>query len=99
MCHTPVTFYIFFCFRVGDIESNLGPKKEEIKHLSCCQWNFNSLLAQNTCKISQTEPHNSLYNYDFICISETYFDSSILKGDRNFQLYADLLQHFQQKKK
>ena len=70
----------------GDIESNPGPKKEQIKYLSCCHWNVNSLLAQNMCKISQIEAYNSLYNYDFICISETYFDSSILEGDRNFQL-------------
>ena len=31
------------------------------------------------------EAYNSLYNYNFLCISETYFDSFIL-GDRNFQL-------------
>ena len=30
----------------GDIESNPGPKKEQIKYLSCCHWNVNSLLAQ-----------------------------------------------------
>ena len=59
----------------GDIESNSGPKKEQIKYLSCCHWNVNSLLAQNMCKISQIKAYNSLYNYDFICISETYFDS------------------------
>ena len=38
------------------------------------------------CKISQTEAYNSLYNYDFICISETFFDSSMSEGHRNFQL-------------
>ena len=70
----------------GDIESNPGPKKEQIKYISCCHWNVNSLLAQNMCKISQIEAYNSLYNYDFICVSETFFDSSILEGDRNFQL-------------
>ena len=61
-------------------------KKEQIKFLSCCHWNVNSLVAQNICKISQIEVYNSLYNYDFICISETCFDSSILQGDINFQL-------------
>ena len=70
----------------GDIESNPGPKKEQIKYISCCHWNVNSLLAQNMCKISEIEAYNSLYNYDFICISETFFDSSTLEGDRNFQL-------------
>ena len=68
-----------------ETESNPGPNKEHINYLSCCHWNVNSLLAQNMCKISQMEAYNSLYNYNFICISETYFDSSIL-GDRNFQL-------------
>ena len=67
-----------------DIESNLEPKKEQIKYIPCCHWNFNSLLVQNMCKISQTETYSSLYNYDFICISETYFNSSILEED--FQL-------------
>ena len=38
------------------------------------------------CKISQIEVYNSLCNYEFICISGTYFDSSILEEDRNFQL-------------
>ena len=38
------------------------------------------------CKISQIEVYNSLCNYDFICISGTYFDSSIFEEDRNFQL-------------
>ena len=70
----------------GNIESNPGPKKEQIKYLTCCHWNVNSLLGQNMCKISQIEAYNSLYNYDFICISETYFDLSTLEGDRNFQL-------------
>ena len=70
----------------GDTESNPEPKKEQIKYISCCHWNVNSLLAQNMCKISEIEAYNSLYNYDFICISETFFDSSILEGDRNFQL-------------
>ena len=31
----------------GDIESNLGPKNKQVNNLSCCQWNVNSLLAQN----------------------------------------------------
>ena len=67
-----------------ETDSNPGPKKEQIKYLSCCHWNVNSLLAQNMRKISQTEAYKLLYNYNFICISETYFDSSVLEGDRNF---------------
>ena len=36
-------------------------------------------------KISQTEGYNSLYSHDFICISETYFDSTIFE-DKRFHL-------------
>ena len=58
----------------GGIESNPGKKKKEFNSLSCCDWNVNSLVAQNLSKISQIEPQNSLYNHDFICISQIYFD-------------------------
>ena len=46
----------------------------------------NSLLAHNLAKIFQVEAYSSLFNHDFICISETYFDSSDLEGDRSFKL-------------
>ena len=32
------------------------------------------------------EPYNSIYSDDAICISETYFDSTILEGDKCFHL-------------
>ena len=46
----------------------------------------NSLLAHNLAKIFQVEAYSSLFNHDFICISETYFDSSDLEGDRSIKL-------------
>ena len=70
----------------GDIESNLGPKNKQVNNLSCCHWNVNSLLAQNLSKISEIEAYRSLYSHDFICISETYFDSAILEGNKSFHL-------------
>ena len=72
----------------GDKEStNPGPRNEQtIKNLSCCYWNVNSLLAHNVAKILKIEAYNSLFNHDFICISKTYFSSSVLEGDRRFQL-------------
>ena len=63
----------------GDIETNPGPQKEKTKNLSCCHWNVNSLIAHNLFKISQLEAYNSVYKHDFICISETFFDSSVQK--------------------
>ena len=70
----------------GGIESNPWSKKEQNKYTSCCHWNVNSLLAKNMLIISQIEPYNSLYSFDFICISETCFGLSILEAGRNFQL-------------
>ena len=70
----------------GDIERNPGPQSDQIKNLSCCLSNVNSLVAQNLFKKNQLEAYNSLYKHNFICISETYFDSSILEIDSSFQL-------------
>ena len=36
--------------------------------------------------MSEIEAYNSLYSYGFICIPETYFDSTFLEGDRSFHL-------------
>ena len=37
-------------------------------------------------KISLLEPNNTIYKHDFLCISETYFDSLVLERDRNMYL-------------
>lgn len=72
-------------FQPGGMKSNSGPRNEQAnKDLSCCHWNVNSSLAQNLAKISQTEHNKSVFNHDFIWISETYFDSLDLEGDRSF---------------
>ena len=69
----------------GDIETNPGPTKEKIKNLSCCHWNVNSLIAHNF-KISHLEAYNAIHQHGFICISETFFDSSVTEGDKNIEL-------------
>ena len=83
-----VLYFVYFLHLLllqhGDIERNPGAQSDKIKNLSCCHWNVNSLVAQNSSKITQLEAYNSLYKHDFICISETYFDSSILEGDSSF---------------
>ena len=70
----------------GDIETNPGPTKEKIKNLSCCHWNVNSLIAHNFTKISHLEAYNAIHQHGFICISDTFFDSSVTEGDKNIQL-------------
>ena len=60
----------------GDIELNPGPKKLRNKSLSVCHWNLNSLTAHNYSKLTQLKAYTSMYKHDFICLLETYLDSS-----------------------
>ena len=61
----------------GDIELNQGPRKLKINSFSIFHWNLNSLAAHNFSKLTQLIAYNSIYKHDFICLSETYLDSSI----------------------
>ena len=69
-----------------DLESNPGPDKTKAKNFSCCHWNVNSLVAHKHSKHRQLEAYNSIYNYDFICISETYIDFSVTQNSEEIQL-------------
>ena len=69
--------YLFVLLQCDkDIELNPGPKNLKNKLLSVCHWNLNSLTAHNYSKLTQLKAYVSLYKYDFICLSETYLDST-----------------------
>ena len=68
-------FALLLCH--GDIEINPGPKKFKKNSLSLCHWNLNSLSAHNFSKLTQLKAYTSTYKHDFICLSETYLDSTI----------------------
>ena len=69
--------YIFALLQChGDIEQNLGPKKLRNKSLSVWHWNLNSLTAHNYSKLTQLKAYTSMYKHGFVCLSETYVDSS-----------------------
>ena len=59
----------------GDTEINLGPKKKLSKCFSYCHWNVNSILAHS--KLSLLTAYNSALNYDLICLTERYLDSTV----------------------
>ena len=61
----------------GDIEPSPGPRKLKTNNFSVCHWNLNSLSAHSFSELTQLKAYNSIYKYDFICLSETYLDSSI----------------------
>ena len=61
----------------GDIESNPGPRNSKNHLPLLCHWNLKSLPAHNFSKMLLLKAYNAIYKYDFICLSETYLDSSI----------------------
>ena len=62
--------------RHGNIELNPGPRKSKGNTVSVCHWNLNSITAHNFSKLTQLKAYVSTYKYDFICLSETFLDSS-----------------------
>ena len=75
-----LTFLYLFCSLYcchGDIELNPGPRRLKENTLSICHWNLNKLSAYNFSKLTQLKAYISTYKHDFICLSETYLDSSI----------------------
>ena len=56
----------------------LGPKYSS---LTICHWNLDSLTAHNSIKISSLQAYVTQHNYDIICLSETFLNSSIDSND------------------
>ena len=44
--------------------------------VSVCHWNLNSITEHNFSKLTQLKAYISTFKYDFICLSETFLDSS-----------------------
>ena len=79
---TIITFLYIFVLLLcsGDIEPNPGPNKLLKNSLSVYRWNLNSLSAHNFSKLTQLKAYISMYKHDFMCLSETYLDSSTPDG-------------------
>ena len=64
----------------GDIEKNPGPKYSS---LNFCHWNLNSLTAHDSIKISLLQAYIIQNNYDIVCLSKRFLNSSIqINADR-----------------
>ena len=61
---------------IWDIELNLGLRKFRKNPLSICHWNLIFLTAHDFSKLALLKAYNSTYKHDFICLSETYLDST-----------------------
>ena len=76
-------FSLFIC---GDAELNPGPKHTKSYYFSLCHWNLNSLPAHDFSKLSLIKAHNTHHNFDMICLSETYLESSYTEADPRLNL-------------
>ena len=75
-----ILFLLFICSPLllhGDIESNPAPRNSNNYLPSICHWNPNSLPVHNFSKMLVLKAYNAIYKYSFICLSETYLESSI----------------------
>ena len=68
----------------GDIEIKPGPK--DAKYRSLYHWNLNSIAAHDFAKIIALKAFNTTKKVDFICLSESYLDSTISSDDKNLGL-------------
>ena len=79
-------FLSIFIPKAGDMGFNPAPKKIPHSYFSCCHWNVNSLATDNYSKVLALKAYISIYKYDFMCISETFPDSSFELDDKDLML-------------
>ena len=65
----------------GDIEEN--PKYSS---LTFCHWNLNGFTAHDSTKISLLQAYITQHNYDIICLTETFLNSSIPSDDNRITI-------------
>ena len=77
-------FVTYLLLRSGDVETNLGPKKSSV--IKFCHWNLNGLAANDFLKASLIEAFITTHNFDIICLSETFLDSTVSQHDENIMI-------------
>ena len=74
----------------GDVEQNPGPEKEK-SHITLCHWNLNGLMAHNFIKVSLLHTLTVTNDYDIICLTETFLDSSTDNDDDRISIPGYIL--------
>ena len=78
--------YNIFISLSGDIQLNPRPKNKSDINFSICLWNLNSIAAHNYAKVFLLKAYIAVYNFDIVCIFETYLDSAITSDDGNLEI-------------
>ena len=61
-----------------------GPKKSSA--IKFCHWNLRRLAVHDFVKVPLIEAFITTYNFDVVCLSETFLDSRIRHGDENINI-------------
>ena len=68
----------------GDTEINPDPKRSS--NIKFCHWNLNGLASHDFIKVRLMEAFITSNNFDLVCLSETFLDSTIPNDDANIQI-------------
>ena len=82
-----INLLVYFSSFVFPWRLNPCPNKSKENTLSICHWNLNSITAHNFSKLSQLKTYISTYKHDFLCLSETYQDSSTPSNKIDIESY------------
>ena len=75
---------VLLLLRSGNVETNPGPKKSSV--IKFCHWNLNGLAAHDFLKVSLIEAFITTHNFDTICLSETFLDSTVPQHNENIMI-------------
>ena len=78
-----VFFFQNLLSQCGDIEKNPGPKYSSLRF---CHWNLNGLIAHDCIKITLIQAYITDQNFDIVCLSETFLNSSIQNDDHKLKI-------------
>ena len=80
-------FILLILFVCGDAELNPGPKnRNSCYNFSICHWNLNSIAAHNFAKVNLLQAYNAIHDFDMICLSESYLDSTVSSDNDNLYI-------------
>ena len=76
---------MFLIFQNDVVEINPGQRRNTDETFSICHLNLNSLLGYNYNKLFLLRAYITVHKFDVICLSETYFDSTVASDDGNLE--------------
>ena len=81
------SFILLTLFVCGEAELNPGPKnRNSCYNFSICDWNLNSITAHNFAKTNLLQAYNTIHDFDMVCLSESYLDSSVSSANENLYI-------------